>query len=283
MRTITGLAKKALGIHPQQGVNPLKNLTHIGSHFHGYHVPSNFLTSESICYCIGAGEDISFDTELKVIYDAQVFIFDPMPEGVNHFRKLKEFTKNQQPLTIEPTVPFTYRISEKQVEEITFVEIGVWDQKTNLKFFAPERDDYASHSLYLFQESNDYIEAPVDRLSNLMNMLGHSSLDVVKLEIEGAEYTVIDTIVKDKLDIKIILVEFDEVHNANDKSFHFRIKKTCKKLKEAGYVLVHSTHNLKRTFIREDVYKSLKNQENLPVNFTINKAADYSSAPITSR
>ncbi|RAI73903.1 hypothetical protein HMF3257_05055 [Spirosoma telluris] len=56
------------------------------------------------------------------------------------------------------------------------------------------------------------------------------------------------------------MVEFDEVHNANDKSFHFRIKKSCTKLKKAGYVLVHSTHNLKRTFIREDVYNSLKSR-----------------------
>ncbi|GAB4052870.1 FkbM family methyltransferase [Spirosoma litoris] len=261
MRNVIGLAKKVLGIHPQQGVKPLNNLVHIGSHFHGYHLPDNLLSSDSICYCIGAGEDVSFDTELKVIYDAQVYIFDPMPEGINHFRKLKECVKQQIPLTIEPTVPFTYRISDEQLESITFVEIGVWDQKTNLKFFAPERDDYASHSLYLFQESNEYIEAPVDRLKNLMTMLGHSSVDVVKLEIEGAEYTVIDTIVDDKLDVKVILVEFDEVHNANDKSFHFRIKKTCAKLKKAGYVLVHSTHNLKRTFIREDVYNSLKVSE----------------------
>ncbi|MVM37165.1 hypothetical protein GO730_05085 [Spirosoma sp. HMF3257] len=185
MQHVIGLAKKALGIHPQQGVKPLNNLIHIGSHYHGYHLPHNFLTSDSICYCIGAGEDISFDTELKVMYDAQVYIFDPMPEGINHFQKLKEHTKKGKSLTIEPTVPFTYRLSEKQLEAITFVEIGVWDKKTNLKFFAPERDDYASHSLYLFQESNEYIEAPVDRLSNLMKMLGHSSIDVVKLEIEG--------------------------------------------------------------------------------------------------
>lgn len=283
MRNVIGLAKKVLGIHPQQGVKPLSQLTHVGSHFHGYHLPSNFLTNKSICYCIGAGEDISFDTELKVIYDAQVFIFDPMPEGVNHFRKLKEYTKHEKLLTIEPTVPFTYRISGKQLEEITFVEVGVWDQKTNLKFFAPERDDYASHSLYLFQGSSAYVEAPVDRLGNLMSMLGHSSLDVVKLEIEGAEYTVIDTIVEDKLDIKIILVEFDEVHNANDKSFHFRIKKTCNRLKKAGYVLVHSTHNLKRTFIREDVYNALRNKEHMPLKFTIKKAAEYSSNPVITQ
>ncbi len=256
-KKIIGVVKKSVGIHPQQGVKPLSSLVHVGSALHGYHLPENFLTSESICYCIGAGEDISFDTELKVIYDAQVYIFDPTPEGINHFKKLKEYTGREEVLTIHSGVPFSYRISAEQLELVTFVEIGVWDQNTTLKFFSPQRDDYASHSIYLFKDSPEYIEAPVDRLSNLMTRLGHATVDVVKLEIEGAEYTVIDTIIDDKADVKSILVEFDEVYNANDKAYHFRIKKSCDRLKKAGYVLVHSTHNMKRTFIREDVYATL--------------------------
>ncbi|WP_198424759.1 FkbM family methyltransferase [Spirosoma endbachense] len=262
MENILDITKKVMGIHPQQGVKPVPGLVHIGSRFHGYHLPEHFLTSESICYCVGAGEDISFDTELKAIFDAQVFIFDPTPEGINHFQKVKDYTQNDQSLTIHNKpphnkAPFTYRLTADQVNAITYVPIGVWDQKTTLRFFAPQKENYVSHSVFLFKDSNEFIEAPVDRLSNLMAMLGHTAVDVVKLEIEGAEYTVIDTIVQDKLDIKAILVEFDEVHNATDKAYHFRIKKSCSQLKKAGYVLVHSTESLKRTFIRKDVFDTL--------------------------
>jgi FkbM family methyltransferase len=261
LKTIASVTKKIIGIHPQQGVQPLRHLTHVGSTFHGYHVPEKLLTSDSICYCIGAGEDISFDTELKYRFDSRVYIFDPMPEGIHHFEKLKEYTSRNQPFSIHTSIPFTYRVNKEQVDAITFVPIGVWDAKTKLKFFAPDRDDYPSHSVYLFQDTGKYIEAPVDRLSNLMQQLGHQSIDLVKMEIEGAEYTVIDTIVDDKLDVKVILVEFDEVFNTKDKFFHFRIKNACDKLKKAGYVLVHSTDNLKRTFVRQDVYEKLKAQE----------------------
>lgn len=249
-----------MGIHPQQGVKPMRNLVHVGSSFHGYHIPENFLTSDSVCYCIGAGEDISFDTELKVLYDAQVYIFDPTPEGILHFQKLKDYTAQGKTLKIHNSVPFRYRISADQLEEVHFVEVGVWDQKTTLKFFAPNRDNYASHSVYLFKDSGEYIEAPVDRMSSLMKSLGHSTVDVVKMEIEGAEYTVIDTIIEDKLDVKVILIEFDEVHNATDKAFHFRIKKSCDSLKKAGYTLVHSTDSMKRTFVRNDVYELLESR-----------------------
>ncbi|GAB3991377.1 hypothetical protein GCM10028807_21300 [Spirosoma daeguense] len=246
-----------MGIHPQQGVESLPT-DHIGSTYHGYNVPKGFLNSQSICYCIGAGDDISFDTELKVQYDAQVFIFDPMPEGILHFKKLKEFAKHNQLLTIHGQAPFTYRISDEQLDTVTFVEIGVWDKKEMLKFYEPTREGYPSHSVYMFKESGKYIEAPVDRLNALMRQLGHTTVDLVKIEIEGAEYTVIDTILEDQLDVKLILVEFDEIHNPTDKMHHFRIKKTCDKLRKAGYVLIHSTDEMKRSFLRRDVFEKLR-------------------------
>ncbi|GAB3704071.1 hypothetical protein GCM10027592_34970 [Spirosoma flavus] len=253
----TEFAKKLLGIHPQQGVQYLPT-EHIGSTYHGYYVPQDFLSSQSICYCIGAGDDISFDTELKVLYDAKVFIFDPMPEGINHFNQLREYTRMNCGLTIHSKDPFTYRITADQLNTVTFVEIGVWNKKDTLKFYEPIREGYPSHSVYMFKESGRYIEAPVDRLSALMQQLGHTSVDLVKIEIEGAEYKVIDSILEDKLDIKLILVEFDEIHNPSDKLFHLRIKKTCDRLRKAGYVLVHSTDTMKRSFLRKDVFELLK-------------------------
>lgn len=260
MKQVVKLAKKLLGIHPQQDVEPLDNIIHIGSPYHGYYIPEHFLSKDSICYCIGAGEDISFDTELKVIYDARVYIFDPMPEGILHFKKVKKHAQANKPLAIH-SEQFTYRITSEQLTEITFVETGVWDHKGILRFYEPTREGYPSHSVYLFKESGKYIEAPADRLVNLMHTLGHSAIDLVKLEIEGAEYTVIDTILDDKLDVKLILVEFDEVFNNKGKLFHYRIKKTCDRLRKAGYVLIHSTETMKRSFLRRDVFEALRAQE----------------------
>jgi len=261
MRALKELVKKVAKLDPQSGVKPLQKLVHVGSDHHGYKVPENFLNKESICYCIGAGEDITFDTELKVMFDSKVFIFDPTPEGINYFIKIKERIAAGEVFGVFDDPVFKYRINSEQLEEITYVNEGVWDQKTILKFYAPKLDNYISHSVYLFKDSDEYIEAPVDRLSNLMKKLGHQAVDLVKIEIEGAEYTVIDTIVKDKLDIKVIMIEFDEVYHAKGLGHKMRIKKSCDQLKKAGYVLVHSTYMLKRTFVRQDVYELLKAKE----------------------
>jgi FkbM family methyltransferase len=261
MQPLKKLLKKILGLDPLANVKPLKDLVYIGSKYHGYTIPKDFITKDSVCYCIGAGEDISFDTELKVLHDARIFIFDPMPEGRNYFARLKDDAQKGKLMTIEGENAFTYRINKKQLDEMVFVEKGVWDENTTLRFYAPKLDEYVSHSAYLFKSSDEYIDAPVDRLSNFMKTFGHRSIDLVKMEIEGAEYTVLDTIIKDQLDVKIIVVEFDEVFHSKGLKFLFRIKKTCKELEKAGWVLVHSTAMFKRTFIRQDIYQILKARE----------------------
>jgi len=261
MKFLKRMFKHFFGLDSQSGVHPLKNLFYIGSKFHGYTIPEKFLNQDSVCYCIGAGEDVSFDTELKRLFDARVFVFDPMPEGKNYFAKLKEKVAAGDSLPVEGDPSFRYLISPEKLNEIVFIEKGVWDSETNIKFYAPTKDDYPSHSVYLFKTSGEYIVAPVDRLSHFMKKNGHEQIDLVKMEIEGAEYKVLETIVQDKIDVKIICVEFDEIFHSRGLAYMFRIRKTRRQLEKAGFILVHSTPLMKRTFIQKKVYQQLKSQE----------------------
>ncbi|HJU26103.1 MAG TPA: FkbM family methyltransferase [Rhodanobacteraceae bacterium] len=257
-----GALKKALGIDQQTGVKPLRDLRPVGSHFHHYYVPEGILDSNSVCYCIGAGEDISFDTELKTRYGCNVHIFDPTPYGIDHFNELKDHVSNGRTLTLnEGGRSYIYRITRDQLSGIEYVPIGVWREKTLLTLRDSGKQTYPSFSAYFFPESEATLEAPVDRLGNLMRERGHRSVDVVKIEIEGAEYAVLDTIVEDRLDIKVILVVFDEVFNAKGIARFFRIRRYSRKLIKAGYTLVYSNRCFKRTFVRNDVYRRLKSLE----------------------
>lgn len=257
---VRNFVKRVTGLHPQSGVRPLRGLRRIGSHLHHYQVPEHLLDANSICYCIGAGEDISFDVELKTLYDCRVYIFDPTPYGIDHFEKLKAFTASGRPLSLpdQGGHAYVYDITPQQLATIEYVPVGVWNEKTVLVFRDPQKQHYPSYSVCFFADSEKTIQAPVDRLGNLMKAQGHAAIDLVKIEIEGAEYAVIDTIVEDALDIKVILVEFDEVYNSKGRGYHLRIKRSTDKLIRAGYVLVHSSELLKRTFVREDVYERLK-------------------------
>jgi len=46
------------------------------------------------------------------------------------------------------------------------------------------------------------------RLNTAMQRLGHSRIDVLKMDIEGAEYEVLEDVVRDRIPVNQILVEF---------------------------------------------------------------------------
>lgn len=263
MKPVKDLVKKIMRLESHSDVTLLDDLVYIGSTFHGYHIPGNYLNASSVCYCVGAGIDISLDVELVTRYGAQVFIFDPMPYALDHFTELVNKTAAGQPLTIsEGEHLYTYKISSDQLNTIRFITTGLWDEKKQVKFYCPSKDNYAGHSITNLQNTDQYIEASVDTMANLMKELGHQQVDVLKIEIEGSEYTVIDNVVKDKLDVKMILVEFDEFHHREGKNLATlrRIRQSTDQLLAAGYKLVHSISYYKRTFVRNDVFNELQSR-----------------------
>jgi FkbM family methyltransferase len=242
-------------------VTPLTNLIHVGSVTHGYYVPENYFLDTSICYCVGAGTDISLDTELVTRYKSQVFIFDPMPYALGHFTSLTASVKAGKRFTADNDENgYVYTISAEALATVTYCATGVWNEKKSVRFYFPTKDTYAGHSITNLQNTADYIEAPVNTLSNIMRELGHQHLDLLKIEIEGAEYTVIDNVLADKIDVKVILVEFDEFHHRQGLARLAaikRIEQSSQKLLNAGYKLAHSTSFYKRTFVRKDLFRTL--------------------------
>lgn len=261
MNPLKKIAKSLAVSRAQQDVVPLEPLVYLGSANHGYNIPATYLSSSSICYCVGAGTDISLDTELAARFKAQVFIFDPMPYALDHFKSLVSNTAAGNRFTADNDKQgYAYTISNEALATIQYCATGVWDEKKMIKFYVPSRDNYAGHSITNLQNTEDYIEAPVDKLVNIMRELGHQQLDLLKLEIEGSEYTVIDNVLAENLDIKIILVEFDEFHHRKGLARLAAIRHiehSTRKLLKAGYKLVHSLSFYKRTFVRNDVYEML--------------------------
>ena len=261
MNVLRKLAKSAWLYRAQQDVVPLKDIVYIGSTYQGYYVPSKYLSSSSICYCVGAGTDISLDVELAARFKSQVVILDPMPYAKAHFdglvRNVKEgkrFTANDDPQG------YVYTVSVDDLETVSYCATGVWNEMKVVKFYVPASDNYAGHSITNLQKTQDYIEAPVDKLVNIMRELGHQQIDLLKIEIEGSEYTVIDDVLADKLDVKMILVEFDEFHHRKGLSRLVAVKhieQSSRKLMKAGYKLAHSISFYKRTFIRADIMEKL--------------------------
>ena len=70
----------------------------------------------------------------------------------------------------------------------------------------------------------------------VMKEQGHRQIDLLKLDIEGAEYDLIPYILEMELNIRFLCIEFHKV--GDDPDQNKRIRKYCRKLVMRGYSLV---------------------------------------------
>ena len=226
------------------------NLIHekLGTNYGIGVIPENFLNSQSICYSAGAGEDISFEFEVIKKYGCKVHIFDPTPRAKEHYDGLKRNINNGKMMTINHSSHY-YRIKPEELNLCFFYPIGIWSQDKMMKFFTPKNPGYVSHSLVNLQKTDDFIEVECKRLRNIMSLLGHQAISLLKLDIVGAEYDVIDSLIEDKIYPDLLVIEFDEGYYPMDNKYFIRITNAILKLKSAGYILSYVT-DWNATFIR---------------------------------
>ncbi len=247
LKKIYSKLKKAVSWRPK--IEKYDNLITIGTEYGGWTIPDNYLNSDSIVYLAGAGEDISFDVGIAEKYSSQVYIFDPTPRAKIHFDSLINGINQNKKVAINKSKTDFYQIKQENVKKIEFIELGLWDKKEELKFYVPKNPKHVSHSLVNLQKTEDYFIAKVDRLSNIMKQLNHNHIDLLKIDIEGAEYKVIENILEDNLNIEVLCVEYDEAYNPLDNKYINRIKDSITKLINHGYKIVHGDSNHNYTFI----------------------------------
>lgn len=224
-----------------------KPTVRLGSEYGGWNVPTDFLTPNSICYLAGAGLDISFDLEIAAQFKSQVHIFDPTPRAYDHYLDLTEHVKQSISM---PYKEGRYCINSIDFENITFHKIGIWNNNETLKFYAPQNIEHISHSAVNLQKTESYFEAEVKSISSIMNELGHSQIDLLKLDIEGAEYNVLDNLIATNKLPTVLCVEFDEVHTPLNLGFIYRIHSQIKRLRKSGYYIINIDNAYNITFMQ---------------------------------
>jgi FkbM family methyltransferase len=211
----------------------------LGTDYGGWIIPTQILNENSICYLVGAGTDISFDLAVSEKYHPYIFILDPTPKAADYFKKIKNDT-------------------QISLEKIKFLKIGLWSENKIVRFFAPANPDHVSHSIVNLHKTSTYFDAPVKKLSDLMQENGHKAIDLLKIDIEGAEYEVIKSIVEDKISIGVICVEFDEsARNHLDKNYIDRIEYSINSLEKIGFhVFEKEKGNYNFSLINPDYWKN---------------------------
>ncbi len=214
----------------------------LGTSYGGWTIPPSALPPSSICYCVGCGVDVSFDAILAERYLCKVWSYDPTPRAVAHMAELRRRAGNGQPMEIGGDASMHYDVSTDALSRWCFEPVGVWSKNETKRFFAPADAARVSHSILNLQRTDGYFDADCRRVSSLMAANGHDHIDLLKIDIEGAEYEVLNSILEDNIRPKLLCVEFDEGHLPLDDDAHDRISKSLSDIKSMGYWLVHRNY-----------------------------------------
>jgi FkbM family methyltransferase len=207
-------------------IEPRRDLVRLGNSSASWTVPRELLGQNSLVYCAGCGEDISFDLALIEQFHCDIHAFDPTPRAIAHVAEVA-----------------------RGIDRYHFHPVGLWSERRTLRFFAPKDPKHVSHSILNVQGTEEFFEAEVVRLSEFQRELGHPRLDLLKLDIEGAEYKVLETLLDDGIFPRVLCVEFDEYFHPLDADYLKRIGDMLTRLVDRGYSLAHTSGNANYTLV----------------------------------
>ena len=165
-RSYRHIKRFALALRGQelwQGVQHRVSKVSLGNEGACWCVSPEGISESSVVYSVGVGEDISFDLDLIQRYRLRVHAFDPTPRSIGWVQ------------------------SQVLPEEFVFHSYGVAGFDGTCLFSPASDPAYVSHTLLPRSTPWPAVELPVYRLATIMKMLGNTAIDVLKMDIEGAE------------------------------------------------------------------------------------------------
>jgi FkbM family methyltransferase len=171
-------------------------------------LPEWTIAADWVCYCGGVGEDIRFELELARRWGVHVHLFDPTPRSIAFIEA-----------------------ERLPAEQYTFLPVGLWSEDATLHFAAPQNEEYVSHTV---MEGDTWpgFDAQCRSIPSLMRELGHDRVDLLKMNIEGAEGTVLDAALAAGIRPGIITLTWE-----GDGAFRKAIDRTSA-LRSEGYAFV---------------------------------------------
>ena len=143
------------------------------------------LSSKSVIYSFGVGNNIAWDLEMIEHYGVELHAFDPTPRSVDWIG--------------EQSLP----------EGFHFHPVGLCGFDGLSGFVVPRREHQFNYSSIGSEVGpGEKINCPVKRLANLQTELAHDVIDVLKMDIEGGEMQSLPDILTNSPLPGQLLVEF---------------------------------------------------------------------------
>jgi FkbM family methyltransferase len=177
-----------------------------------------------VCYCAGVGNEMTFELELAEVCERPVLVFDPSPTGVRTMERI-------------------------DASNLRFFPVGIAAETGTVEFSPP--DDVGEGSYSVAKEGKEKISFECWSLTAIMQKNGDSKVDLLKMDIEGFEYDIVDGFLNEGISVRQLCVEFHPWLRPG------RTLITIARLYRAGYRIIHK-HRGDYTFLmKESRYRGL--------------------------
>lgn len=168
------------------------------------------LGAGSVVYSGGLGTDVSFEHDLVKQFGCDLVLYDPSPAG-------------QQ----------TMSLAENRIPQFHYFPVALAGHSGKLSLSEPSPGWFAQ------DDGTPTQEVPCTDLSSLMEKNGHDHIDLLKLDIEGSEYAVIDDFLNRRIPVRQVCVEYH--HGILPSIRRSQTIRSMLKLIARGYKLLYQT------------------------------------------
>jgi FkbM family methyltransferase len=209
-------------------VEPGPPIVRLGSAYGGWTIPDNALGEGDICYCVGAGADVSFDVELIHRYGAVVRAVDPVKSYEDE--ALRQAAGDPR---------FSLRV----------VALATRDGPVRMQ--SHHERSSASLSAAGLYETDEWTEVPGLTLTSLMREFGDDHIDLLKVDVEGLEYELVPTLDLVALGVRVFALQLHHVGSVHQAA------RMIEGVRRQGYQVVARWRPGKVAFVRASAVTSI--------------------------
>jgi len=198
-------------------------IVHLGTAYGGWYVPNDLIDDGWMCYCVGAGHDVSFDLALISEYGARVRAFDPF-----------EFYESEALTAAHGDPRFSFHCVAIATQDGPLEMVGRQDEERGNVSAVGHADDKRGSFVL-----------PGRTVTSLMTELGDNPVQLLKLDLEGLEYDVVPSLDLRAIGVQVFLVQLH--HNRTARV----ARRLIDDIRRSGYRLVATKYSSKLTFVSE--------------------------------
>jgi FkbM family methyltransferase len=177
-----------------------------------------------VVYCAGVGKGMSLELELAKMASQPVLVFDPSPTGIN-------------------------TVAESDTRNLKFFPVGLAAHAGLVQFSVPIDKEEGSYSVV--QDGVDVVSFECYDLPTIMSKNGDSCIDLLKMDIEGFEFDIVNQILDQNIPVRQLCVEFHRWLRPG------ATLKTMARLYRAGYRIIYKQYGDFTFLLKEARYDKL--------------------------